>query len=78
MKPNFFQLIVISVLQLATHQVTAVESFKLTTHFEKVVKTAKERLGKKAADDQRVNNCKVPIEKRGTKPRSDGCRKIKR
>ena len=28
-------------------------------------KTLKERLGDKASDEQRVNNCKVPIEQRG-------------
>ncbi len=35
--------------------------------------TAKERLGSKAADDQRVNNCKVPPERRGGKIRPDAC-----
>jgi len=35
--------------------------------------TLKERLGAKWKDDQRVDNCKVPPEKRGTKPRSDSC-----
>ena len=35
--------------------------------------TGKETLAGKATDEQRVNNCKVPIEKRGTKPRPDGC-----
>jgi hypothetical protein len=29
------------------------------------VKTSKERLGDKASDNQRVNNCKVPVERRG-------------
>jgi hypothetical protein len=37
------------------------------------VRTAKERLGSKAADDQRVDNCKVPPELRGPKPRLDDC-----
>jgi len=36
--------------------------------------TAKERLGSKAADNQRVNNCKVPPERRGGKIRPDACR----
>ena len=31
--------------------------------------TGKERLGNKWMDEQRVDNCKVPIDKRGTKPR---------
>jgi hypothetical protein len=35
--------------------------------------TGKERLAGKASDDQRTNNCKVPAEKRGPKPRPDSC-----
>jgi hypothetical protein len=35
--------------------------------------TLKERLGDKASDDQRVDNCKVPVERRGTKVRPDNC-----
>jgi hypothetical protein len=35
--------------------------------------TLKERLGAKWQDEQRVDNCKVPPEKRGPKPRPDGC-----
>ena len=37
------------------------------------IRTAKERLGSKASDEQRVDNCKVPIDKRGPKPRPDTC-----
>jgi hypothetical protein len=37
-------------------------------------RTGKERLGGKASDEQRVDNCKVPIDLRGPKPRSDQCR----
>src|SRR5262245_58945013 len=29
--------------------------------------TAKERLGDKANDEQRVDNCRVPVDRRGTK-----------
>src|ERR1700724_3314241 len=36
-------------------------------------RTAKERLSGKSADEQRVDNCKVPVESRGPKPRPDGC-----
>jgi hypothetical protein len=36
-------------------------------------KTLKERLGDKASDDQRVDNCKVPADRRGPKPRPDAC-----
>ena len=40
---------------------------------ESKVLTGKERLGNKWMDDQRVDNCKVPVDKRGTKPRPDTC-----
>ena len=36
-------------------------------------RTAKERLGRKASDEQRVDNCKVPLDLRGPKPRPDRC-----
>jgi hypothetical protein len=35
--------------------------------------TGKERLGEKWKDEQRIDNCKVPLDKRGTKPRTDSC-----
>jgi hypothetical protein len=35
-------------------------------------KTSKERLSRKADDEQRVNNCRVPAELRGSTPRP-GC-----
>jgi hypothetical protein len=37
------------------------------------VKTGKERLGDKANDDQRVDNCKVAPEHWGKKARSSSC-----
>jgi hypothetical protein len=37
------------------------------------VRTAKERLGSKASDEQRVDNCKVPLDRRGPKQRPDQC-----
>jgi len=37
------------------------------------VLTGKERLGGKASDEQRVDNCKVPPKLRGPKPRPDTC-----
>jgi hypothetical protein len=37
-------------------------------------RTGKERLGGKGADEQRVDNCKVPLDLRGAKPRPDECR----
>ena len=35
--------------------------------------TGKERLGRKWMDEQRIDNCNVPIDKRGKKPRSSAC-----
>ena len=35
--------------------------------------TGKERLGEKWKDEQRVDNCKVPIDRRGTTPRPVNC-----
>ena len=37
------------------------------------VLTGKERLGRKWMDEQRIDNCNVPIDKRGAKPRLDTC-----
>jgi hypothetical protein len=36
-------------------------------------RTGKERLGGKGSDEQRVDNCKVPPDRRGAKPRPDEC-----
>jgi len=38
--------------------------------------TGKERLGRKWTDEQRIDNCHVPIEKRGTKPRPSACARL--
>jgi hypothetical protein len=35
--------------------------------------TGKERLGGKWTDEQRTDNCRVPVDKRGTRPRPDTC-----
>jgi len=35
--------------------------------------TGKERLGEKWMDEQRIDNCNVPIDKRGIKPRPYRC-----
>jgi len=37
------------------------------------VATGKERLSEKWKDEQRIDNCKVPTDKRGTKARPDSC-----
>lgn len=35
--------------------------------------TGKERLGRKWMDEQRIDNCKVPVDKRGPRPRPGVC-----
>jgi hypothetical protein len=35
--------------------------------------TGKERLSRKWMDEQRIDNCKIPLDKQGTKPRSSAC-----
>ena len=36
-------------------------------------RTGKERMGRKWMDEQRIDNCNVPIDKRGSKPRPADC-----
>ena len=50
----------LAVCVLATHHASAAE-----------LKTSKERLSSKAADEQRVDNCRVPPDQRGSAPRPD-------
>jgi hypothetical protein len=35
--------------------------------------TSKERLGEKSMDQQRIDHCNVPIDKRGARPRPSTC-----
>jgi len=44
------------------------------TTSSKADETLKERLSDKASDEQRVDNCKVPLDRRGTKARPEGCK----
>ena len=45
----------------------------ISTEMPKPGLTGKERLGPKWSDEQRIDNCRVPFEKRGKKPRPDNC-----
>jgi len=38
--------------------------------------TGKERMGRKWMDEQRIDNCNVPVDKRGSRPRSSACRHV--
>ena len=57
-----------AIAQEQSHTVTRPETSLISR-----VLTGKERLGSKWMDEQRIDNCKVPIDKRGTKPRLDTC-----
>ena len=52
----------------ASHQEGEPKPFKTEP-----TRTGKERLGGKSSDEQRVDNCNVPPELRGPKPRPDQC-----
>ena len=45
----------------------------VTTDMSKPGLTGKERLGPKWTDEQRIDNCHVPFDKRGSKTRPDNC-----
>ena len=45
----------------------------ITTEMSGPGLTGKERLGPKWSDEQRIDNCHVPFDKRGRKPRPDNC-----
>lgn len=47
-----------------------------TSKTSPAVLTGKERLGRKWMDEQRIDNCNVPIEKRGTKLRPAICHHV--
>ena len=57
-----------SSMALATQQDSAASDAE-----SQAPKTLKERLGDKASDEQRVDNCKVPAARRGSKSRPEGC-----
>ena len=69
----YYFAVIFTGIMFGSFQAIAMETAKKEIYSQKVIKTAKERLGKKDSDNQRVNNCKVSVEKRGTKPRSDKC-----
>jgi hypothetical protein len=45
----------------------------ITTQAPREGLTGKERLGPKWTDEQRIDNCHVPFDRRGRKPRPDHC-----
>jgi hypothetical protein len=59
-------------LLLLTLAGSVASAFTITFAAER--KTSKERLSDKASDDQRVDNCRVPFEQRGSTRRPDCAR----
>jgi hypothetical protein len=59
--------------RLADQPAPAAATMPLTTP---PVLTGKERLGRKWMDEQRIDNCNVPIDKRGNKPRPSACPRV--
>jgi CO/xanthine dehydrogenase Mo-binding subunit len=57
----------------ADGQVRAVDRSSSAAQERAPTETLKERLNDKASDEQRVNNCKVPKERRDAKPRPEDC-----
>ncbi len=45
----------------------------ISTETPKRVLTGKERLGPKWTDEQRIDNCHVPVDKRGSRRRPSAC-----
>jgi hypothetical protein len=58
---------------LASADGTAREEGEAKQFQAEPTRTGKERLGGKPSDGQRVDNCKVPLDLRGPKPRRDDC-----
>ena len=70
----FNALVLIGYVTCASAQERARDSTTTSlTQTPRPVLTGKERLGPKWTDEQRIDNCRVPTDKRGIKPRSSAC-----
>jgi hypothetical protein len=72
LRGNLFSAL-LAVCVLLTSPAVAEERPAAPAEQERQAETLKERLSDKASDEQRVDNCNVPPEKRGTKKRPDTC-----
>jgi hypothetical protein len=67
-------LVLVAALSCATaEEATRSSASDISADASRPVLTGKERLGRKWTDEQRIDNCRVPIDKRGTKPRPRSC-----
>ena len=58
-------------IAVSTYAVSCWLALAAQTGLAQEVQTLKERLSDKASDAQRVDNCHVPVERRGNMPRPD-------
>jgi hypothetical protein len=61
------------VLPAIAQDETRVDQPRPNAAYSPATLTGKERLGRKWMDEQRIDNCNVPIDKRGSKPRPSVC-----
>ena len=77
MYDRFYNIIAVLLLTAPTERASAQNAGRLQTSppslFQQGTLTGKERLGPKWTDEQRIDNCNVPPDKRGTKPRPSAC-----
>lgn len=76
MGPRFLA-IVVTLVFIGAISGAAAQKMRDSTHATSTdaprVLTGKERLGRKWTDEQRIDNCHVPVDKRGTKQRPNAC-----
>lgn len=70
---NAVTLAIIGAISCATAQELRDTKHAATTDLPRLTLTGKERLGRKWTDEQRIDNCHVPLDKRGTRKRPSAC-----
>lgn len=63
----------IGVISCVTAQEVRNSKRAAVTEMPRPTLTGKERLGRKWSDEQRIDNCHVPVDKRGAKKRPSAC-----
>jgi hypothetical protein len=66
-------LVFVGVISGATAQKVRDTTQPVSTETPRPKLTGKERLGRKWTDEQRIDNCHVPVDKRGIKQRPSAC-----
>ena len=66
-------LTIIGAISCATAQELRDAKHAAATDMPRRTLTGKERLGRKWTDEQRIDNCHVPLDKRGTRKRPSAC-----